>query len=176
MSIECIHAAKKNFCLYWITGALFISIAAVGFGPALLTGERLNAAPLLAPMGASALLMLTMPSSGFAKPWTVLTANAVAAIIGLLVPHLVSSLVLASATAMAVTVASMGALRAIHPPSAGLTLFAVSRGAQPFAQSLDFLIADVMLGTVFLVLVAAALNQLGDFVFSAPTANRKTER
>jgi CBS domain-containing membrane protein len=172
MSIECIHAAKKNLCLYWITGALFISIAIIGFGPALLIGERLRAAPLLAPMGASALMMLTMPRSGFAKPWTVLIANAAAAAIGLLMPHVMSSLVLASATAMAATVAAMGALRTIHPPSAGLALFAVSRGAQPFSQSLDFLLAEVMLGTVLLVVVAMLLNRLGDLIFSAPKIAR----
>lgn len=176
MSSECIHAAKKNLCLYWIAGALFISIAAIGFGPALLIGERLKAAPLLAPMGASALLMLTMPRSGFAKPWTVLVANAVATAIGLLAPHLISSLVFASATAMAVTVATMGALRTIHPPSAGLTLFAVSRGAQSLSQSLDFLIVEVMLGTALLVVVAVVLNRLGELIFSVPKTIQRAQQ
>ncbi|HEY9131477.1 MAG TPA: HPP family protein [Dyella sp.] len=151
MSIECIHDAKRNFCLYWIAAALFIGIAAIGFVPSLVLGKHPGTAPLLAPMGASALLMLTMPKSSLARPRTVLIANAVATAIGLLTPHLISSMVFASAMAMAIAVTAMGMLRTVHPPSAGLTLFAVSRGTQPLSQSLDFLTSEVMLATVLLV-------------------------
>jgi len=166
MSTACINEAKKGYCVYWIAAALFLSIAAIGYIPPLLVGQSLGTTPLIAPMGASAMLMLTLPKSDYAKPWTVLIANAVATVIGLLMPHLISSLVIAGAASMAATVIVMGVLRTIHPPSAGITLMAASLGAQSLPASLAFLIGKVMLGTTLLVVVAVLLNYFGRLIFA----------
>lgn len=173
MSIDCIHVTRQKFCLYWLAGALFVSIAMLGFAPSVIPGNQLEAVPLIAPMGASTMLMLTMPTSAFARPRTVLVANALATGIGLLMPHLFSSVIIASAAAVAMTVAAMGVMRTIHPPSAGLTLFAVSQGALPLSQSLDFLLGGVMSRTVLMIVLAIGLNRLGSMLFSTAGASER---
>lgn len=167
MPIDCIHAARQRLCLFWLAGALFVSIAILGFAPSVMTGTQSASVSLLGPMGASVMLMLIMPRSAFARPRAVFAANALATGIGLLVPHVVSSVIMGSAAAMALTVAAMGTLRTIHPPSAGLTLFAVSHGAQPLSQSIDFLVGGVMSRTVMLIVLAISLNRLASKIFSA---------
>jgi CBS domain-containing membrane protein len=157
--------SHAGFRVYWIAAALFLSIAAVGYIPPLLLGQPFDASLLIAPMGASALLMLLVPKSRYARPWTVLIANTVAAVIGLAVAHLIPSPIFASAAAMALAVAAMGALRTIHPPSAGIALLAVSLGVQPIPVDFEFLVNKVMLSSAVLVGVSILLNSV-----SAPLA------
>jgi CBS-domain-containing membrane protein len=162
MSSTSANASHSSIRMYWIASALFITIAAVGYIPPLLLGEPFDASLLIAPMGASGLLMLLSPKSRYARPWTVLIANTVAALVGLLVAQLIPTPIFASAAALALTVITMTALRTIHPPSAGIALLAVSLGIQPLASSLEFLIDKVMLGSAVLVGVSIVLNYLGD--------------
>ncbi|WP_243040091.1 HPP family protein [Dyella sedimenti] len=160
MSAAPSSASHDGVRLYWLAAALFLNIAAVGYLPPLLLDRPPDASLLVAPMGASALLMLVAPGSRYAQPWTVMIANTVAAAIGLAVPHLIASPVFASATALALAVAAMGMLRTIHPPSGGLALLAVSLGAQPWPASLAFVVDKVMLSSAVLVGVSIGLNRL----------------
>ena len=172
MAIDCIHASRASFCVYWLAGALFVSVAVLGFAPSALPGSDWGTVALLAPMGASVTLMLIKPKSGFARPSVVLIANTLATGIGLLVPHILASVIFGSAAAVALTMAAMGALRTIHPPSAGLALLAVSHGAQPFSQSLSFLLEGVVSRTVILIILAIGLNRLASAFFREPASTQ----
>jgi CBS domain-containing membrane protein len=154
------NANPSSICMYWIAAALFLNIAAVGYIPPLLIGEPLDASLLIAPMGASALVMLLRPNSSYARPWAVMIANTAAALIGLATPLLIPTPIFASAAALALTFAAMGALRTIHPPSAGIALLATSLGAQSLPLGLEFLVDKVMLSSAVLVGMSILLNRL----------------
>lgn len=162
--------------MYWIAAALFISIAAVGYIPPLLLDQPLGTSLLIAPLGASALLMLLRPHSRYARPWTVIVANTMAAFIGLITPLWISAPILASAASLALTVAAMGLLRAIHPPSAGIALLATSLGPQTPVTGMHFLVANVMLSSVVLVAVSLLLNKLGGGFIAARHGRARVEK
>lgn len=160
MSATSANANHPSTRMYWIAAALFLDIAAVGYIPPLLLQEPFDASLLIAPMGASGLLMLLAPNSSHARPWTVLIANTIAALIGLAASALIPTPIFASAAALAFTVAAMGALRTIHPPSAGVALVATALGTQSLPVSLEFLVDKVMLSSAILVGTSIALNYL----------------
>src|SRR5690349_12082899 len=63
-------------------GAL-IGIAAVGALTALVEGPASTLPILLAPVGASAVLLFAVPASPLARPWAVLGGNVISAAIGM---------------------------------------------------------------------------------------------
>ena len=169
MSVSSANASRARTRMYWIAAALFINITAVGYIPPLLIGEPMDATLLIAPMGASALLMLLRPNSSYAGPWTVMVANTVAALVGLATPFVIPTPIFAAAVALAMTVAAMGILRTVHPPSAGIALLATSLGAQPTPAALAFLIDKVMLSSAVLIGVSIVLTRLSNGALLART-------
>lgn len=73
---------------------------------------------LVAPMGASAVLLFAVPSSPLAQPWSILGGNIVAALVGVTATLFIPSPFLASAVAIAVAIAAMMTLRCLHPRAA----------------------------------------------------------
>jgi len=71
---------------------------------------------LLAPVGASAVLVFAVPASPLAQPRPVLGGNGIALLIGLAIGHLVPAAPLAAALAVGLAIAAMIALGCLHPP------------------------------------------------------------
>ncbi len=80
---------------------------------------------LVAPMGASAVLLFAVPSSPLAQPWSILGGNIAAALVGVTTALLITDPFLASAVAIGVAIAAMMTLRCLHPPSGAIALTAV---------------------------------------------------
>src|SRR5450830_1606221 len=80
---------------------------------------------LIAPMGASAVLLFAVPASPLAQPWSIIGGNLVSALVGVSYAKLVAEPALAAALAIALAIACMFALRCIHPPSGAVALTAV---------------------------------------------------
>ena len=128
-----------------VTGAL----AAWALGPT-------TALPvLIAPMGASAVLLFAVPASPLAQPWSIVGGNLVAALVGVSVAALVHDPILAAALAIAGAVGSMMALRCVHPPSGAVALTAVLGGPAIHDLGYGFVLWPV--GANSLLLLAAAL-------------------
>ncbi|OYY84365.1 MAG: hypothetical protein B7Y34_00710, partial [Methylophilales bacterium 16-45-9] len=72
---------------------------------------------LIAPMGASAVLLFAVPSSPLAQPWSVLGGNTVAAIIGVTCALWITHPMLSAAIAVGLSILIMLYLRCLHPPS-----------------------------------------------------------
>src|SRR5258706_10586585 len=79
---------------------------------------------LVAPMGASAVLLFAVPASPLAQPWSIIGGNLVSATVGVACAALIGNPVHAAALAVAVAVGAMFALRCIHPPSGAVALTA----------------------------------------------------
>ncbi|HWL79554.1 MAG TPA: HPP family protein [Roseomonas sp.] len=143
------------------------------------------AAPMLiAPMGASAVLLFAVPASPLAQPWSILGGNIVSALIGVTCARWIADPFLAAPVAAALAIGAMLALRCLHPPSGAVALTAVLGGPAVTAAGYDFVLTPVGLNSVLLTLVAIAFNNATRRPYPhAPRANphhtadpRPTER
>lgn len=139
------------------TGALF-GIALTGACTVLLLGKVPGAIWLIAPMGASAVLLFAVPASPLAQPWSIIGGNLVAALIGVTCARLIGEPIIAAALAGALAIAAMFALRCLHPPSGAIALTAVLGGPAIQALGYEFVLMPVALNSVLLLLAALFFN------------------
>lgn len=135
-------------------GAL-IGIAVTGFATLLVLGPDTAVPLLVAPMGASAVLLFAVPSSPLAQPWSIIGGNVSAAVVGIACRMLVPDPLLAAAAAVSVAIAVMFVLRCLHPPGGAVAVTAVLAG--PVADTLGFGFAAVPIGLNSALLLATAL-------------------
>lgn len=109
-------------------GAL-LGIAITGLLTPLLLPQAGSDLPLLiAPMGASAVLLFAVPASPLAQPWSIAGGNLLAALIGVTCALWVQPPLLAAALAVACTIGATFTLRCVHPPAGAVALTAVLGG------------------------------------------------
>ena len=104
--------------------------AILGVGLAALLSGLLPAAPgaaliLVAPIGASAVLVFAVPASPLAQPWAVLGGNVVSAVVGMIAAVAVPVPALAAGVAVGAAIIAMSLLRCLHPPGGAVALTAV---------------------------------------------------
>lgn len=119
---------------------------------------QLTEVPLLmAPFGATCVLLFAAPAAPLAQPRNVIGGHLISALVGLVVMQLLGNGPLAMAVAVGVAIAAMQALRVVHPPAGANPLVVMMSGAVGY----DFLLMPVLAGSVSLVLVALLINNLG---------------
>jgi len=122
----------------------------------MLAQPSLDSAWLIAPLGASAVLVFTLPASPLAQPWSVIGGNTVAALVGIACVRWIPDPALAGAVATALAIAAMLALRCLHPPGGAVALFAVLAHATQFR----FAIFPVLANSLLMVLTGVLYNSL----------------
>lgn len=111
---------------------------------------------LVAPIGASAVLVFGLPSSPLAQPWAVVGGNTVSALVGIAVMHLAPpGAVAAPAVAAGLAVALMLATRCLHPPGGAAALLTVLSGVVDWR----FAFFPVALNSLLLVTAGAVYNR-----------------
>lgn len=129
----------------------FICGIATGFDPGL---------PLIvAPLGASAVLLFAVPSSPLAQPWAIIAGNTLSAFAAIAVIHLVPQPVLAAGTAVGVAIAVMALTRSLHPPGGAVALLVALIGPEGAAGSFGFALVPVGLNSVVLVLLGFGFHR-----------------
>ncbi|BET10270.1 HPP family protein [Pandoraea sputorum] len=106
---------------------------------------------LVAPMGASAVLLFGVPASPLAQPWSILGGNLVAAVVGVTCAIFIPTPVIAAATAVGVSIALMFTFRCVHPPSGAVALTAVLGGPAVHALGYGFVLEPIALQSVMLL-------------------------
>ncbi len=112
---------------------------------------------LVAPLGASAVLVFALPASPLAQPWAVVGGNTVSALVGIAGVHgvhLLGAPELAAALAVASAIAAMLACRCLHPPGGAMALMMVTGGIGEPA----FALFPVLLNSALLVAAGIAYN------------------
>ena len=132
-----------------------IGIALTGLIGTLCIGPTGSLPLLVAPMGASAVLLFGVTASPLAQPWSIIGGNLVAAFVGVTAARWVGSPLAAAALATGLAFGIMSLLRCVHPPSGAVALTAVLGG--PHIASLGYGFVFVPIGINSLVLVATAL-------------------
>lgn len=110
---------------------------------------------LVAPIGASAVLVFAAPASPFAHPWAVVGGNTLSALVGLACVQVLGPGPAAAAGAVGLAIALMFALRCLHPPGGACALLAALGGLPDAGLAL----APVLLDSLLLVAAGIAYNR-----------------
>ena len=113
---------------------------------------------LVAPMGASAVILFALPSSPLAQPWAVVGGNTVSALVGIAVVHLAHGAQwggFAPALGGAVAVGVMMVLRCLHPPGGAVALLVVLGGIVDWRYALY----PVGVNSILLTVAATIYNR-----------------
>ncbi|AOJ15966.1 HPP family protein [Burkholderia vietnamiensis] len=141
------------------TGAL-VGIATVGVTMRLLPGVPGLVPLLVAPMGASAVLLFAVPASPLAQPWSIVGGNLVAATVGVACAQWIADPITAAALAVALAIGGMFALRCVHPPSGAVALTAVLGGPAIHALGFGFVVVPIALQSAILLSAALVYHAL----------------
>lgn len=141
------------------TGAL-VGIATVGVTMRWLPGVPGLVPLLVAPMGASAVLLFAVPASPLAQPWSIIGGNLVAATVGVACALWIADPITAAAVAIACAIGGMFALRCVHPPSGAVALTAVVGGPAIHSLGFSFVLEPIALQSAILLSAALAYHAL----------------
>lgn len=112
---------------------------------------------IVAPMGASAVLLFVVPASPLAQPWPIVFGNTISAFAGILVGKFIGQPFLAAGIAVFIAIMAMTLTRSLHPPGGAAALSAIVGGDAvrdmgfqfPFIVIAANSLALVMLGILF---------------------------
>lgn len=138
-------------------GALF-GIVLTGICSYLILGKDIHAAWLIAPMGASSVLLFAVPSSPLAQPWSLIGGNVIAALVGVTCAKLIGTPMLAAGVAIGFAIGGMFAFKCIHPPSGAVALTAVLGGPAIQSMGYSFVVVPVLLNSLILLAMALFYN------------------
>ncbi len=137
----------------------FLGIALTGLVSTAWLGPNGNLPLLIAPIGASAVLLFGVPASPLTQPWPVMGGNLVGAVIGVTAAHWIACPLIAAAAAMGGTFAVMSALRCVHPPGGAVALTAVLGGPHIAALGYSFALVPVGLNSLLITFLAVAYHR-----------------
>ncbi|RAR51362.1 CBS domain-containing membrane protein [Paraburkholderia unamae] len=137
-----------------------LGIAFTGLATHLLFGAAGDIPLLVAPMGASAVLLFGASDSPLAQPWSILGGNFVSALVGVACAQWIASPVAAASVAVALAICAMFLCRCVHPPSGAVALTAVLGGPAVHALGFHFVLAPIAIQSVALLSAALAFHAL----------------
>ena len=113
---------------------------------------------IVASMGATAVLLFSLPHAAVSQPWPVFAGQVLCALIGVFVGKHVADPLLAAPLAVALCTLFMFFGRCIHPPGAASALTAVFATDGIREMGYSFALAPVALNAIVLILMAIAFN------------------
>lgn len=106
---------------------------------------------LVAPMGASAVLLFAVPSSPMAQPWPILGGSIVSALVGICVARIVPDPHWAVGIGVSLAILAMSALRCLHPPGGACAILPILASGQSAATDFGFALLPVGLNALLLI-------------------------
>ncbi|OWU68245.1 CBS-domain-containing membrane protein [Roseovarius sp. 22II1-1F6A] len=149
-AIEAMRAGLGAFLGLGLTG-LFVLSPAIDLNLGLY---------LVAPFGASAVLLFAVPNSPLAQPWSAIVGNTVAALVGVAVSMLVADPAFRIALAVALAITATILCRAVHPPAGAVAMTAAMSPEAVDQLGFWFALTPVASGTVVLVVIATVYARL----------------
>jgi CBS-domain-containing membrane protein len=144
-------APRPRFVVQGFLGGT-IAIALLG-----LAGQDLHQTLLIAPFGASCVLLFAAPASPFAQPRNLIGGHLLTAAIGLAMLWIFGNSALSMGVAVGLVIALMELTGTVHPPAGANPIVIMLAGK----ASLWFLLTPILAGVLFLLLVALVVNNLG---------------
>ncbi|MDB5619908.1 HPP family protein [Tardiphaga sp.] len=115
---------------------------------------------VVAPLGASAVLLFAVPSSPLAQPWPIIGGNTISALIGVIVARTVPDQILAIGFGVSLAIAAMSFARCLHPPGGAAALTAIIGGPAITGSGFVFPFVPVGLNSVLLVGLGLLFHRL----------------
>lgn len=115
---------------------------------------------VVAPIGASAVLVFAVPTSPLAQPWPVIGGNTISAIVGVGVAWLIPDVTIAAALAVALAIAVMSVTRSLHPPGGAVALTAALGGPVIAKWGALFPFVPIAVNSLSLVVLGMAFHAL----------------
>lgn len=149
---------------------VLVGVALVGLAGALAHGDNAHAPWIIAPIGASAVLVFAVPASPMSQPWPTIGGNCLSAAAGFAVAHVIDNHTAAVAVAVGLAMALMSLTRSLHPPGGATALTAALAG--PAVASAGDLFPLVALNAVGLVAVGWGFHRFSghSYPHHAPSA------
>lgn len=155
-------------------GAL-IGIALTGLMTGWMVGQGPHIPLIVAPMGATAVLLFAVPASPLAQPWPIIGGNTISALIGVTAAHFIPNPVLAIGVGVSLAIAAMSFTRSLHPPGGAAALTALIGGPAIASSGFLFPFVPVCLNSIILVSLGIAFHRISGrkypHVPAAPPAN-----
>jgi len=111
---------------------------------------------LMAPFGATCVILFTVAAAPFAQPRNVIGGHFISALVGLIALYFFGQGPIVMALAVATAIAAMQFFRVVHPPAGANPLVILMASSVGF----DFLLLPVLAGSIILVGVAAVVNNM----------------
>lgn len=115
---------------------------------------------IVAPLGASAVLIFAVPASPLAQPWSVIGGNTFSALIGVAAFRLVPDATLAAGVAVGGAILIMSLCRCLHPPGGAAALTAVIGSPGIHAVGYLFAFAPVAINSIALVALGIVFHRM----------------
>lgn len=113
---------------------------------------------IIAPIGASAVLLFAVPASPLAQPWSIIGGNIISGIFGVVVAQAISEPAFAAALAVSTAILVMSLARCLHPPGGAVALSAVL-GWPSFASHVGDFLVPVLINSLILVAVGIVFHR-----------------
>jgi len=150
-------------------GAL-IGIFVTGITSYWLIGNTPQLPMLIAPLGASAVLLFAVPSGPLAQPWSIVGGNTLSAVVGVTALMLFDDLAAAAAVGVGGAIAVMFLTRSLHPPGGAVALATVLGGEAVLQQGYSWALVPVGLESLLLLTTGLIYNNLTGRRYPPPPA------
>lgn len=140
-------------------GAL-IGVAITSFVCRLLIGENSVLPFIVAPLGASAVIVFALPASPLAQPWPVFGGNTISGLVGIACSQLFNEPMLAGIVAVGVSIGAMFWLRCLHPPGGAMALLTALGAPGMAGAGFSFALMPVAINSLVLIAVGVGYNRL----------------
>lgn len=115
---------------------------------------------IVAPLGASAVLIFAVPASPLAQPWPVVGGNILSSLIGVAAYQLIPDMMVAAGVAVGLAIILMSLLRCLHPPGGAAALTAVIGSQGIHDAGYAFAFAPVGINSIALVSLSLFFHRL----------------
>ncbi|RUM10759.1 HPP family protein [Rhizobium fabae] len=140
-------------------GAL-LAIGLTGVISGYLFGQGPHLPLIVAPMGASAVLLFAVPASPLAQPWSIIGGNTISAMMGIIASYFFRDPIIATGVGVSLAIGAMSFTRCLHPPGGAAALTAVLGGPVVAGWGFLFPFVPVALNSCILVGLGLLFHKL----------------
>ncbi|MBY5360867.1 HPP family protein [Rhizobium leguminosarum] len=140
-------------------GAL-LGIGLTGVISGYLFGQGPHLPLIVAPMGASAVLLFAVPASPLAQPWSIIGGNTISALMGIIAAYFIRDPIIATGVGVSLAIGAMSFTRCLHPPGGAAALTAVLGGPVVAGWGFLFPFVPVALNSCILVGLGLLFHKL----------------
>lgn len=114
---------------------------------------------LVAAVGATAVIIFSIPHSPMAQPWSVFGSYLIAVVIALAVASVTPNIILGISVALVLVVLLMIAFKCVHPPAGAIAILVLTESPKSATEASE-LMAGILLVATSVLIAAAILNKL----------------